>query len=600
MKKFFAGQTQGIYATAVKASDCNGKLIQEMVADALATGKSYAITSNEKAKKEELAATLQEMFMAAVNTAVEITMDEDRVAELIDMKDNGKLAKEVYEYIVDTAEARLAEEVAQENLAPVPQVVIAEGVGLSNEQVLKMMAISGLTIGGSCKTHAGNGTILGFKVEKSGTLVVVDLAGRHMTYLATAVQGVKSQTKQEESVELKTQVGVALELDLSAVAQVNTAIEGGEQAPWEMTAEEREEARNAKLDADLAAFASATEANKARSAEVANSPAAKALQGILGTSVKDVPAPKDTAASVAVSKGAPAVAPAAKVNKGTTAPQNKNQNNGGNVQVANNTQGRQGSVATGAFGGQAVGSGRQASGAGLQLSGNFAQGAAMEGWAGVQDMLGEIELSEFMGRNTNGLDFVWYVAESAKYEGQLLTLADMKANGFKNEALGITAMQFYTPAAVSAARGGRDPHEQDFLYVEVFFGATSYEFLFRKSEFADRVTGVMKPYIYSTNITRKQATSGTWYCEYQSGRRTDKLQVVVQQDGVVRLARTVRNAQGKYEVHADDAAFVQEVGGSNWTTSPVNYGIKIGQAPFIQLMLMMDELTGLAARRANK
>lgn len=250
-----------------------------------------------------------------------------------------------------------------------------------------------------------------------------------------------------------------------------------------------------------------------------------------------------------------------------------------------------------AFGGQTVTAQNVRAAGGLELNTSMLPGAqspALTGWAGVQSQLSLVELDEFVGRNARGnQDFVWYVEESKKYEGQIMTVAELVAAGMKNEALGITDIKFYSPASV-AAQYNRQPDDRDFVVVEVFFGQTSYTFNFRRGTF--NRDNVQKPYIYSNNIARKQTQSGTRYCEYVSSRRSDKLQVVIQADGKIREARKVWE-NGVQVVHPEDAPFVLEVGGESWVSAAPNFGIKIGQAPFIQLMMIVDEVSGLKAFR---
>lgn len=618
MKKFYATTQKNVFATTVEASAVlsNEKFAQELLTAAMTEGKAFVVKGDEK-----VAADLQEMFMDRLNTMLDAAEEIGHTENLEQLLENGYLGKEVYEWLVDTLEARRNPVLAVEE--PTAPVVIAKGVTMRSEDVLAAMAARGLVIGGACETPNGEGTVLGFEVGTAGTIAVIRredgthklfvnaLKGKaHIAPVAVAVETKQTKTNKEVSKmtnnnQSVNNVKVSLELaiDPAAKAAVEKAMEQ-EIPAYQLTAEERAAQAEMQLASDLAKFEAAHSTKEENASKLANSAQANALLGVLGAAgAAKTPA---QAPAVSTPAGAP-VAPAAPArsarqaaqNAGVNATQNKTNNNGGNVQMANQTQtrGAQGNgnrSAAGAFGGQQVNASniRAAAGAGLELAGNFAaQSPALEGWANIKPMVEMVELDEYVGRGSNGnRDFVWYVQEAAKYEGQIMNVEELKAAGMKNEALGITDIKFYSPQAVASLRN-RDARPEDFLVVEVFFGMTSYEFMFRKGTQRDG-----KPYIYSSNIARKQANSGNWYCEYVSSRRTDALKVVVQQDGVVRLARMVWE-NGQQVVHAEDAAYVQEVGGSTWVNAAPNYGIKIGQAPFIQLMMIVDEVSGLKAAR---
>lgn len=274
-----------------------------------------------------------------------------------------------------------------------------------------------------------------------------------------------------------------------------------------------------------------------------------------------------------------------------------NNNNGAvqtrGAQSAQASVARQGSTPSLAFGGAQVG--RQGSTPSLALGGAFAQAPAGGAWAEVAPVMA-LPTVEFTGtNNAGGQDFVWYIAEAAKYEGQIMDLATLHANNFANPNIGITGMKFCTPESV-ANFFNREVKQDDFMWVEVFFGTTSYEFMFSKNSQADS-----RPYIYSRNIARKQTKGGTWFCEYVTSRRTDKLEVVQQADGVIREARKQWDREARaFVIHPEDAPFVQEVGGQGWVNTAPNYGIRVGQQVFIQLMVMFDEQQGLKAARDAK
>jgi hypothetical protein len=632
MKKFFAGTVKGISATSLKATDLlsielnantsveaitaatSGKKILELLQTALAESRvAYAITSPFNHVKETIANTLQGKFMDRINQLVDIVESTDDIENLNDFVEDGRISREVVEYVQDLVSARKAE--LETVASPVEPVVMDIGIKLTTEQVLAMMAMTGLVIGGSCKTAMGEGTVLGFIVGQSGTIVVLEVEGKRHNVFATHVQG-NTTTKNEENVTMAKKLEVSAtqtnkEVNVSmenpnvvkstpslqfvapisneeAKALVEEAVQNNFDVYADLTPEQRAENEEAKLKADMEKFQSANDEKSAHATVLASSSAAQALKAFAGTPVV---------------KSNVVAAPAAKV--AAPAVSNTNQTNGGNVQMTNNTQtqgARQGSAVAGAFAGTQV-SGRQGSTPSLALNGMAVQSnsPALAAWGGINSAMSIIQIDEYVGRQGAGnRSFVWYLDEAVKYEGQIMTAFEIQAAGMKNEALGITDMKFYSPASV-AGLWGREAREDDFLYVEVFFGQTSYEFRIKRGTMNISKDNSTRPYIYSTNIARKQASNGgAWFCEYVAGRREDKLKVVVQADGVVRLARTEWNKETRTrDIVAADAPFVQEVGGDNWVNQNL-YGTKVGQAVFIQVMMLMDEVSGLKEARESK
>lgn len=616
MKKFFAGVTKGVFATQMKASDLSHQpaLQDQLVTEALAEGKAFAITCSNKAEKESVASEMQKKFMDRINTLVDTAFDLDSMDLLNELFESGKLAKDIFEYIEDLLNAKRAE--LDQPMVPVADVLIPAGLNVTKAEVLKSMKAAGLVLGGSCKTSAGEGTVLGFEVTSFGTMVVVSVEGKNHKYLVSAVEG-DQQMKNEESVKMaknndkKVTVSAASQKQIKgevkemvkgnvnneAMSMIEKAI-AGDIASFELTAEEREQMAEMKLQEDLAKFAQSSEELKEAVSQLANSDAAKALLALAGngSAPKAAEAPKAPEVQGAPIVNGPArsaqrsAQPSVRVN--ATQNQTKNQNNGGHVQMNNNTQTRQGNVSA-AFGGQNASANRQGSTPSVRVAFSGA-GAQTNGWAGIESKLGQINLDEYVGRTTNGnQDFVWYIEESVKYAEQMMTLEEIQAAGMTNEKLGITDIKFYSPESI-ASHYNRQVREDDFVVLEVFFGMTSYEFTFRRNATSDQ-----KPYIYSSNIARKQTKSNVRYCEYVSSRRTDKLTIVKQADGTFREARKVWE-NGEQVIHAEDRDYAFEVGGQSWVNASPNFGIKIGQPVFIQLMLLVDELSGLKAYREAK
>jgi hypothetical protein len=641
MKKFYAGTTKGVSATQIKATDLlaieitkdttveaiaeatAGNKILELLNNAMAEGRAaYAITSPLAHVKETVANVLQAKFMQRINAMIAMVEEADSVDALDALIEDGRVCNEVLEYVTDVYNARKAEKEAP--VVPVAPVTVEPGIDTTEAQVLDAMNARGLVIGGTAKTAMGVGTVLGFVVGQIGTMVVVSVEGKQLTVMSTRVEGqavVQNQTKtnEEVSVSMKnvsanqsnvvasTTPSLVLNLPVNAEAKavVESAVEATNvEVPYEeLTVEEREALEEARLQADLAKFAEAQENKSANASAVAHSSAAQALKALGGGAQTPAQGNRNTNAAPAF------VQPAAQVRTNAPAVNNqpKTNNRGGNVQmtnvnnnngaVAQQSQGRQGSTPSLAFNGGSVAGTRQGSTPTLALGGNTAFSAPAVGsaWANIAPVM-ELPTVEYTGTNgSNNEDFVWYVAEAAKYEGQILDLATLAANGFANPHIGITGMKFCKPESV-AAFFNREVKENDMMWVEVFFGTTSYEFMISGNKGSE-----YKAAIFSRNIARKQTKGGTWFCEYETSRRTDKLQVVTQGDGVIREARKVWDRDAKaFVIHPEDAPFVVEVGGQGWVNVAPNYGIRVGQQVFIQVMVMMDEYLGLKAAREAK
>ncbi len=591
MNKFIAGTQQGIFTTAVKASDLVAKptLGAELVQEAMTMGKAYSITSNDKSLKESLAKDLQAQFISRVNTLIEACLEMDSMDTLNDMKENGKVAREVYEFIEDSIAARKAASVKTVNLSPVEPVSIAKGINMSHEVVLAGMAKRGLVIGGTCQSSVGQGTVLGFEVDKIGTMVVIAVGNERFKFMANAVQ-----TKNlEESVTVNQTIQNANASASQSDKDIVAAAINGETPMYELSAEQRAQVAEIKLQMDLQEAQEKALFTQAKVAEVAGSSEAQnALRAIQQMGGITPAAPKEV-----VSAGAPVVAPYVKPAAQASAPATKaavqpqNKTNGGNVQMTNQPVVNNRNAA-GAFGGQTVNGNRP--GNTLELNGSFVnQSPALQGWAGITSPV-ETETDEYT-RGANGQqDFVWYLAQVEKYP-ELLSGKEFYATR-ANAAIGITGASIYKPEDVVGV-WGRTPQDNDYRYVELFMGALSLEFRIKKQTTKDGV-----PYVFSTNMGRNKSANGTYYIEYVSSRRTDTMLVTRQADGKLREARTIYDATAKTRVvHPEDAPFTQEVKGDSWVNDQKLFGLRIGQQVFIQVMLLMDFYSGLeAAREAKK
>jgi hypothetical protein len=647
MNKFFAGVQNGIYTQSIKASDLvnDKKLQSELVSQAISEGKAFSITSNDKQMKTDVARTMQSQFSARVQALVDSAIELESTEILDQLREDGKIAKEVFEYVEDLYTSRLEE--IRNPYVPAAEVMIEKGVNLTKEQVLAQMMSMGLMLHETCITPAGEGVIVAFEATASGTIAAVSVDGASpRRYMATKLegQGFQNQTQGVISMvnkNVQSQVAISNDNNNTIKGEVKTMMNNNvsEEAKsmvekailgevsenmlndeeyaelvelrLNMSAEDREALADAKIQQELAALAQQEDAGKEEVAKLANSEAAQAFLALAGSA----PAPKATEGEVKapVTGGAPVIAANQRNNRSNNTtrqaaaaasqPQNNQpkgevktmttttNNNAGN----NNNAGFQ-SVQSSAFSGANAGAGRSANTTLEFAFGGANTAATVQGWENIESKLAEINLDEYVGRGTNGnQDFVWYVQEAAKYEGMMMDLTTLQENAMANPELGITAIKFYTPASV-AALYNRQPNEKDFIVVEVFFGLTSYEFTFRRGT-SNRDS---KPYIYSNNIARKQAkNSANFYCEYVSSRRTDKLTIVQQADGTFREARKVWE-NGTQVIHTEDAPFAVEVGGDTWVNVAPNYGIKIGQAVFVQIMLLVDEVSGLKGFRDAK
>lgn len=620
MKKFFATVTANVFASTVTAASVNATegFASELVRTALTEGKNYVVTGDP-----QVAADLQEMLMDKLNDMLNSAEEIGNTDVLDQLYENGHLAKDVYHWVVDTLEAR--KNPLSEIKLPTQEVIVPRNMNIHPDAVKTAMANMGLVIGNTCETPKhGTAVVRAFEVSAAGTIVYVQTTSNGvMPLIATALKGnapvQTKQTKTNEEVSTMTNKSVSanqsaisgvrasleLAIDPAAKAVVEAAM-NQETPAYELTAEQRAVAAEMKLSEDLAKFAEAQGKKEENASKVANSAEANALLGVLGAAgatkqqpQQQAPAQRPIGAPANPARNASAgSARQAAQNAGVNATQNTNQTNGGNVQMTNNTQTRgaqtQGTgnrTAAGAFGGQSVSAnaGRNAAGAGLELSGAFAQG-------GFTFDTTDFELNEYVGRGAAGnTDFVWYLEAMKQYE-QVMSAADFAANGKKNADLGITDVQFYSTDAVKALNNKRYFRDDEVMVMEVFFGATSYEFTFSYRE-SDRGA-----YIFSRNIARKQRENGNGYfCEYTSSRRSDKLSVVIDTEGNIREARKVWDKEAKaFVFHADDAPFVVEVGGESFVDQNLGWNVKIGQAPFVQIMILADSLLGLKKARDAK
>jgi hypothetical protein len=621
MKKFFSSVTKNVFArTFEAASVANQPAIQnELISTAMMENTSFLFTGPGK---DEVASTLQSMFADRIETMVQIAFDEGGMETLTDMFEDKLVSKEIFEYVEDLYNARMNE--LHTEIVVTEDVVMGPEVTRTKAQVLAEMKANGLVIGGSCTSANGQvGTVAGFEATNFYTMAIVTVDGQNVKFMSNTLTG--NQTiKNEEMVSMTNkntkEVTVAASQNTTKgevvdMAKVNVEAKNiveqaiaGEVDLMELTAEEREVVQEAQIQADLARYTQNQEAKDEAISKVANSDAAKALLGLGGKSSKpatstnpaaplvNAPATKVSGAPVVPAQGRRSASNNNTGRQSAGTNQTTNQTNGGNNMNTTTTQGAtQGRQSAGTTTRQSAGAttGRQSTSLRLNDAfGNNNGSVQQAGWEGITSMLDDSLLNEYVGRNANGTqDFVWYLQEAAKYtDVNFMTLAELQANGMANAEIGITDIKFYSPQAV-AENFNRQARDNDFVVVEVFFGLTSYTFNFRKGT---QQSG--KAYIFSNNIARKQTKGGAWYCEFVSSRRTDKLQVVVQVDGTIREARKAW-INGEFTVVAEDAPFVLEVGGNNWVDVAPNFGIKIGQQVFLQLMLLVDELSGLKAHR---
>jgi hypothetical protein len=494
-------------------------------------------------------------------------------------------------------------------------VVISPEASVTKAQVLASMKAQGLVIGGSCTSANGQvGTIAGFEATNFYTMAIVTIDGQNVKFMANTLVG--NQTiKNEEMVKMTNnntkEVTVAASQNTTkgeVVDMTNVNVEAknivdqaiaGEVAMDELTAEQREMVQEAQIQADLARYAQNQEAKDEAASKMANSDAAKKLLGLAGKTSKPATtpaAPLVNAPATNVS-GAPVVPAqgrrsasnnnAGRQSAGTN--QTTNQTNGGNnmnttTTTQGATQGRQSAGTT---------TGRQSTSLRLNDAFGSNNNGVAKGWEGITSMLDEAAMDEYVGRNANGnKDFVWYIEEAAKYTHvNFPTYAELMENGRKNDSIGLTDIMFYSPQ-VYANQFNRTADDRDYVIVEARFGLTSYLFTFRKAVQRDG-----KPYIYSTNITRRQTKGGTWTCDYTSSRRTDKMILVQDNDGTIREARMVF-VNNERVVHQDDAAkVIGEVGGNNWISTTPNYGIVVRPEILVAMMVLVDEVSGLKAHR---
>lgn len=642
MLKFVAGKVQGFYATNTvdAATLVNVELSKgmtpeqvlsalkediavEMVQGALVNGNSYAIQTNYNNVKNVLASELQSRFMARINGILNAIKEVDSLDLLIGLQDEGKISKQVADYISDKYDADIETARQQEiqNAREIPAVEFEMKSALTTENILAAMATQGLTIGGSVKTPAGEGTVAGFKVTAGGTMAWVRVNGNALQYTVeglakangfTVVQNTNNQTKgdvvtmnkQNQSVVVPSTPAVEASKDI-----VKEAMEGNVEM-FQLTPEQAQAVRDAKQDKELAERAVADAEKAAKGAALASSGAAQMLLGLSGnkgaTPAAQTPkAPVDAKAPVLPAKApvnnaqpAQSVAPAANaaVNNNTT------QNNGGNVQMTNTQQ-----------------SAQQLQAAGASLLGNNNRGAAPAGAPSLMLATGDYQsalsqaksalnnrIEEFAEKRTertnNDGEFVWYL-NAAEQMGELVKdlasmVATIEKDGqpvqiLRNTDLGIAAFKLYTPAQWAAIRGWKQTFESDVAYVQVFLGTEKFfsaTFTFRMSVGLNKEG---KLYLRSENVMAVKNDNG-WNHYYVTNRKQDTMQVVVHEDKSVRAAELQRNG----EVVEADKPFAQEVKPSkNGYVAQQSYDSRVAREIIVQVFVLVDELIGLKGQR---
>lgn len=632
MQKFFVGFHKSVFnQTAINGADIEKTptLAQEFLSLALSEGKNFAVLG---AGQEQVAKALQAEFLSRVEALV-ATASEEGIEALEDLHLNGHICKEVFEYVEDLVVAK--EHELKSTIEVKAEVFIEEGANITEEQVREAMQAQGLVIGGTCETPVGQGNVLSFEATNYGTMVIVNVEGEFMKYLSNAVKGQKAiqieeakkmvnnannevvaAVQAENNTQNKGEVTNMENTNKEVMAMIN-AFKKGDIAAIEMTPEARELQQEMEIQAMLASHNTKDKKTVEQEEKVKAAAVSASAQAVLKMAGATPTAPaQNTPTATPQVEGAPVVTqtrPAAgrrmSVNAAALS-NNQNQTTGGNNTMTNNNTTQASATTRQSTAPAASASTRQSTASRFAVNpaalgstsalpanadGLFEKkaSAANAGWAGVASRMEEFQ-NEYVGRNAaGGADFVWYLNEATKYADVLMTLDEIREAGMKNDKVGITDIKFYNPADV-AASNNRQANENDFVIIEVFFGLTSYTFTFRRG--VQHTDG--RPYIYSTNIARRQSNSGNRFCEFVSSRRTDKMMIVKQADGTFREARKVW-ANGEQVVHAEDAPFAFEVGGNNWVNVAPNYGIKVGQAVFIQLMLIVDDLSGLKAFRES-
>lgn len=636
MKKFFATATANVFATTVSASNilATPALAQELIRTALVEGTNYIISGDAK-----LAAEVQAQFMDTVNDMINAAEEIGNTDALDQAKENGAIAKDVYEFLIDQLEARKNPLLSVK--LPAKAFTIAKGVNMKEAQVKAAFAAQGIVIDGPCTIASGEaGTVKAIEVGNGFTIAYVQVGSEIRPLAINTIKGLAAiapvakevaptnQTKTNEEVSTMTTTNNKSNVSNSArevaakvlgninpaiQAQVEEALKTGVDA-FELTAEQRQMMQDHKLATDVANAANRIETKAENASALANSSVADQLLAMLGSAPAASSAVPAVQAQAPVANAAPIVAPATP---------NTNQTTGGNVQMNNTNNATVFTPATAVSAQQAPASATPATGrtamshtaaliGGMQINPALATGGVVtsntiDAWnkLGIKDKFNDIvgEDDQYTGRNAKGqLDYVWYVEEAKKYEGQIMTATDMAAQGWANPTLGITNIAFYSPQDVYATRGTNfTARPEEYKVAEVFFGMTSYTFMIRKGIWTDKETGVVTPWINSANIVRVKKENGTGYfCEYQANRRSDVLDVVVQADGKVRLARTEWK-DGKKVFVAEDAPYVQQVGGGKHYVQAANaWDVKVGQAVMLQVLMVFDELTGLKDLRAER
>lgn len=471
-------------------------------------------------------------------------------------------------------------------------VVIGEGLVISAEEILHAMETTrGLVIGGECETAKGGyGFVEKFEANKNGLFVHVNIDGVSKMFASKDVTSIMSESElahQEAGLNVSGSSDDINQLE----QEVRALVEGyvGEDEV-QLTAAEQFEAREAERAAGRDAYLAA---RSARASAVANSSEAQAALAF--------------ASKLLANRGnrgqAPAQsqAPQARVaNREANKTQN-NQNNGGNVQMANNntrgaqaqtrsnaaqqdrpTQGVAGGSRTqtpsrGASAGRSAGApSRQ----GAQARQNNTQGgnARMSVQVPNRQSAGAGRLSvgaarqERKGLRVN-FDSVKKTERGAWYLDQVRFPNAISGEEFdaarSNAVLGITDAKMYDPKEYYQEKYNKEANENDLALVHVFFGAVNLLFKIRLSVRED----AKSPW-YNDNITfveNRRGNGGTW--KYKASRREDTIGVYITEEGTLR--------QGSVqEIERKECVMM---GGNNWKNE-VPFGIEIDEAALAQVM----------------
>lgn len=622
---FLQGETQG--ATVVKINDIIGnaealegmsyeeavalvgsnEVVMELVFSALDDGEVYGFTHKSKKVKALVCDILDSLLESEINLFVQTLVSESSLARLNNTRMSEpckKAVKGLYEDAMELADPAKGQARVEAGIEARRQAEENEFNKFQNkEENVQMTTINGLTIGGAATSKVGVGIVKGFE-GANNEIVLLEIAGQERkVFAATVIPGV-------HQVEVK-QADPAAAAQVAAWEQEARDVVNGVVANMANMSEQEifEMKENARL-----AQQEQWKANRNKEAAAAAKGGAASRILAMGAALLGNQAPAAAPAAPAPQAQAPANGPVVPgVSKNVLQQamdrtrNNQTQNNGGNVQMTNNTTTR-GAVdrpEAGVAGGTtarinrnqapaqkpatevSTGRGTNAGASTRRPSGNA--GTPVSTGRGGSTRIGQGAATPVATRKglalkaeapivNNYVSQAWYMSDRFENVISGEAFEDVR----KNEALGISHAIFWTPEGYNA-RFNRDAQESELAVLQVFVGnvetdeygyataGISIEFRLRYSNNPD----AKSPW-YCNNITfveNKKGNGGRWH--YTVGKRADRYAVTVDANYTVSMA-----SEDDLKNHKDA---VQYVGSNEWKNERI-FGLDVSEALIAQVM----------------